>query len=288
MSDSSTPPGPIEPTKTGTLPSGDVSLYTETFLPPGEPKGVALITHGFFEHCGRYREVAHVIVKAGWAAMSYDVRGHGKSGGTRGFVERFERYVDDLGVVLAAAKQLAPGKPTVLVGHSHGGLITLRALCADRPPDVAHAIISSPYLGLNVKVPAWQRILAKVASRVVPTLKQSAPLAIDELTSDPQKQAERKADTVCFEFVTVRWFTEALAAHEYVFQHADRIRVPTTWYVAGADKIANPAAARRVAERTPKATYLELARQMHEVFNEVDRGKVFSQVTGVLAGVASA
>jgi acylglycerol lipase len=288
MSEPSRAPGPIEPTKTGNLQSGDVSLYTETFLPQGEPKGVALITHGFFEHCGRYREVAHVIVDAGWAAMSYDVRGHGNSGGKRGFVDRYDRYIDDLGRALDAAKQLAPGKPAVLVGHSHGGLITLRALCGDRPPTVAHAIITSPYLGLNMKIPAWQRLLATVASRVLPTLKQAAPLAAEELTSDPQKQAERRADKVCFEFVTVRWFTEALAAHPYVLEHADRIRVPTTWFVAGGDKLANPVASRRVAERTPKSTYHELAGWMHEVFNEADRDKVFSQVAEILGRAASA
>lgn len=264
-----------------------VELYTEAFLPAGEPTGVVLITHGFFEHCGRYRELAHVIVKAGWAALSYDVRGHGKSGGKRGFVDSFPHYVDDLHVALTAAKLLAPGKPAVLLGHSHGGLITLRALCGDSPPEAAHAIISSPFLGVGVKVPGWQMLLASVASRLAPGLRQAAPLAVADLTSDKTKQAERLADKACFEFVTVRWFTEALATHDYVLRHADRIGVPTTWYVGGGDKIASPTASRRVADRMTNATYHELSGQMHEVFNEVDRAKVFSQVTDVLGRVAS-
>ena len=54
------------------------------------------ITHGYAEHCGRYREVAHVIVNAGWAALAYDVRGHGQSPGVRGFIDRFDTYLDDL------------------------------------------------------------------------------------------------------------------------------------------------------------------------------------------------
>ena len=56
---------------------------------PDAPKGVVLITHGYAEHCGRYREVAHVITNAGWAALSYDCRGHGQSPGDRGYIDRF-------------------------------------------------------------------------------------------------------------------------------------------------------------------------------------------------------
>src|SRR4051794_18724341 len=109
-------PGPIEPTSTQTI-SG---LYTETFRPAGTPRGVVLVTHGYAEHCGRYREVAHVLVDAGWAALTYDVRGHGHSPGERGFVERFDIYLEDLAAMHAAARGLVDaGAPLVLLGHSH-------------------------------------------------------------------------------------------------------------------------------------------------------------------------
>ena len=39
--------------------------------------------------------VAHVIVAAGWTALSYDVRGHGHSPGVRGYIDHFETYLDD-------------------------------------------------------------------------------------------------------------------------------------------------------------------------------------------------
>src|SRR5262245_52498185 len=96
-------PGPMTPTATPTI----GGLYAEQFLPPGVPKGVVVVTHGYAEHCGRYRELAHVIVRAGWAALSYDVRGHGQSPGTRGFIARFDAYLDDLAAIMAAAQALA-------------------------------------------------------------------------------------------------------------------------------------------------------------------------------------
>ncbi|HEU0037409.1 MAG TPA: alpha/beta hydrolase [Kofleriaceae bacterium] len=275
-----TAPGPIEPTKTLTI----AGLYAEQFLPSGAPKGGVLITHGYAEHCGRYRELAHVIVEAGWAALSYDVRGHGQSPGVRGFIDRFDAYLEDLNQMLAALRGMLPADaPIVLLGHSHGSLITLRALADSHPPSVRAAIISSPYLALRLAVPAYKKLLARVASRVAPKLAQPNALRVEDLTSDPQKQQERLADKLCLDIATARWFTEAARAQDYVAQHASRIKVPTTWLVGGADPIADPTRSKAIASKVPGATYHDLAGLRHEVFNESTRDKVFAEVTRVLA-----
>ncbi|HEY4179706.1 MAG TPA: alpha/beta hydrolase [Kofleriaceae bacterium] len=271
-------PGPIEPTKTQTI----AGLYTETFLPDGAPKGAVVITHGYAEHCGRYREVAHVLKNAGWAVLSYDCRGHGHSPGPRGFIERFEIYLDDFTAMIAAGRALAPGKPLVLLGHSHGSLITLRALASAHPPAVTSAIVSSPYLGLKLAVPGWKKLLARVASGIAPKLNQPSGLASDQLTSDVQKQKEHDADPLVFGTATTRWFTESSAAQQYVYDHADRIDVPTTWLVGAADEIADPAQSKRVADRTKGATYHDLVGLKHEVFNETDRASVFAMLVSAL------
>jgi alpha-beta hydrolase superfamily lysophospholipase len=279
-------PGPIAPTSSSTI----GGLYAETFVPSlpegAAPRGVVVITHGYAEHCGRYREVAHVIVRAGWAALSYDVRGHGKSPGERGYIDRFDTYLNDLAAMLAAARKLVPdGAPVILLGHSHGSLITLRALAGAEPPDVRAAIVSSPYLALKLAVPAYKKLLGRVASRIAPKLAQPNALRVEDLTSDPQKQAERRADTLCFDVATARWFTEASAAQEYVAANAHRIQVPTTWLVGGDDPIADPARSRAVARKIAGASYHDLVGYKHEVFNERERGQVFGHLTRVLASV---
>jgi alpha-beta hydrolase superfamily lysophospholipase len=277
-------PGPIEPTATQTI----AGLYAETFQPTGAPKGIVVISHGYAEHCGRYREVAHVIANAGWGVLSYDVRGHGKSPGERGYIDRFSTYLADFAEILAAARQqIGATAPIVLLGHSHGGLITLRALADDRPPKVAAAIVSSPFLALRLKIPGYQRVLASVASRIAPKLSQPNALRVEDLTQDKQKQAERIADKLCFDVATSRWFTEASAAQDYVFAQASRIKLPTTWLVGGDDPIADPLRSRAVAAKIAGASYHELAGMKHEVFNEIDRGKVFSELTQTLGAHAT-
>jgi lysophospholipase len=273
-------PGPLTPTSTSTI----GGLYAETFVPTGTPKGVVVITHGYAEHCGRYREVAHVIVKAGWAVLTYDVRGHGQSPGERGYIERFDTYLNDLAAMQAAARGLvAEGAPMILLGHSHGSLITLRALAGSQPPAIKAAIVSSPFLALKLAVPGYKKVLARVASRIAPKLAQPNALRVEDLTSDKAKQAERLADTLCFDVATSRWFTEASAAQDYVLANAGRISVPTTWLVGADDPIADPARSRTVADKVPGASYHDLTGMKHEVFNEVERGKVFAQLTSALA-----
>lgn len=269
--------------KTTTIAVNGGALYVETFVPDTAPKGSVLVTHGYMEHCGRYHELAQVLVSAGWAALCYDVRGHGQSFGPRGFVERFDDYLDDLRAAHAAARALAPNTPSVLLGHSHGSLIVLRALVSDTPPDVVGAIVSSPYLALRLAVPKPKLFAAKVAGRILPRLRVPEKLRLETLTSDRQKQAERAADKLCFDAATARWFTESTAAQQYVEAHAARVRVPTTWIVAGDDRIADPSASRRVAAKVPRAAYHELAGYQHEVFNEVDRARAFAEVTSALS-----
>jgi alpha-beta hydrolase superfamily lysophospholipase len=281
-------PGPIAPTSKPTI----GGLYAEQFLPAGPAKGAVVITHGYAEHCGRYRELAHVIVNAGWAALSYDVRGHGQSPGVRGFIDRFDAYLEDLTAIVGEAKKLAPGKPLVLLGHSHGSLITLRALADERPIECKLAIVSSPYLALGHPVPAYKKLLARIGSRLAPKLAQPNGLRIEDLTSDKVKQQERSVDKLCLDIATARWFTESTAAQAYVEEHAGRIKVPTVWLVGGADVIASPARSKAVAAKVPGAEYHDLVGLKHEVFNETTRDQVFAEVVRTLdhavASLASA
>jgi lysophospholipase len=273
-------PGPIAPSSTPTI----GGLYAEQFLPSGTPKGAVVITHGYAEHCGRYRELAHVIVKEGWVALSYDVRGHGQSPGVRGYIDRFDAYLEDLAAVHKAARALIPADaPIVLLGHSHGSLITLRALADERPLDCKLAIVSSPYLALRLAVPGYRKLLARIASKVAPKLAQPNALKVEQLTSDKQKQEERLADKLCLDIATARWFTESLAAQDYVASHATRIKVPTTWLVGGDDPIADPSRSKAIAARVPGAKYHDLVGLKHEVFNETTRDQVFAEVVRALA-----
>src|SRR5688572_21080902 len=89
-------PGNAEPTRTFTIPRPDATLHAEWFAPKGKPRGLVVVTHGYAEHAGRYREVANVLARTGAAVVTYDCRGHGKSSGRRGHADHFDQFLDDL------------------------------------------------------------------------------------------------------------------------------------------------------------------------------------------------
>ncbi|MEZ4401968.1 MAG: alpha/beta fold hydrolase [Kofleriaceae bacterium] len=276
-------PGPLDPTRTTTLRSADgTSLHAEIFERT-DPTAVVLVVHGYAEHCGRYREVAHVLHDAGCAVVTFDLRGHGRSGGRRGHVQRFHEYRDDLEAARAAAVALAPDRPLVLVAHSNGSLITLAALVDDRPVACAAAVLSSPFLALRLPVPAPRIWLAKVASAVFPGFSQKNELRATDLTSDPAKQAERVADTLCHDVASARWFTEARAAQAQVEARAAGIKVPTLWLIGGDDPIADPAVAARIARTVPGAQVEVLAGFKHEVWNERERSRPLAALAEFVA-----
>src|SRR3970040_2259558 len=89
-------PGPLEPAECFRFATRDrTSLYAEWF-PAAAPRALALVMHGYAEHCGRYREVANVLTGAGVSTLTYDMRGHGRADGQRGHVIGYRDYLGDM------------------------------------------------------------------------------------------------------------------------------------------------------------------------------------------------
>jgi len=279
-------PGPLDPSQSFRFPSKDgLSLYGE-FYQHEAPRGVALVLHGYAEHCGRYREVAHVLHQAGFASLAFDMRGHGRAAGARGHALRFDEFLGDVDAALGELDRRVPGElPIALVCHSHGGLVGLRLL-ADPwrcPRRIRCAVMSSPFLALRLKVSPVKRVGARMIGMILPSLSLPSEIPIDKLTHDEGKLAERRVDTLCHDVAGARWFNEAQAAQAWVREFAHRVEIPTLWLIAADDHIADPAAARSVAERVAGPARIHvLEGQYHEVFNEIERGASFGLLQGFL------
>jgi acylglycerol lipase len=103
---------------------GGIAIFTRTWRPPGKPRGVVVIVHGFNSHSGQYFWVAEQFLAAGLAVYALDQRGRGKSGGERFYVEKFSDYVDDLATFISLTKSHEPGLLVFLLGHSAGGVVS--------------------------------------------------------------------------------------------------------------------------------------------------------------------
>jgi alpha-beta hydrolase superfamily lysophospholipase len=128
----------------GTFPgAAGVSIYRRAWLPEGSPRGVLVLVHGMSEHSGRYDHVGRFLASRGLAVHALDHRGHGRSGGEMGTVEKFDFFLDDLSTFLSLVRAESPAGPLVLLGHSMGGLI-VSAYLLERKPSPDLVVLSGP------------------------------------------------------------------------------------------------------------------------------------------------
>jgi len=147
--------------------AGGAEIYWQAWLPSGEPRAVVVIAHGIGEHSGRYGHVAARLNAAGFAAYALDHRGHGRSSGPRGLIDRMDHAVSDVDsfVTLAAARHA--DHPLHLLGHSMGGAIAIAY--ALRHQERLHGLLLSSAAVSVGSAPASARFEAKALATVAPS-----------------------------------------------------------------------------------------------------------------------
>ena len=243
---------------------GGPQLHVQSLGDEGAERTLVVV-HGYGEHGGRYVARMQAMVEAGWRVLLVDVRGHGRSGGPRGFVARFDDYLSDLDAVFAHF-ELTPAK-TALLAHSHGGLISIRYL-QTRPHAVAAAYITSPLLGIAVQAPAWKESLGRLMSRLAPRISLPGEIEADWVCRDPEVVRAYTSDPLNHHIVNARWYTEAVAAMDAAFE-GPAPEVPTRLEQAGADKLVSAARSEAWA-RAKGVPFVMHPEHYHELIFEAD------------------
>ena len=250
--------------------------------PSPAPRGRVVLVHGYAEHVGRYPHVIEALTEAGYDCHALDLRGHGRSEGVRGHVLRFQDYLDDLDLFVAELPQNA--LPRFLVGHSLGGLLSLRYVL-DRPETFAALAVSSPYLHLATDVHFLTEAVATAASHLAPTLLTKSPIEAKALSHDPAMVQAYIDDPLVFKTFNARWFFQARKAQEEVLERAGEIRLPVLMMLGSADPIADPERGRQIFPSlgSPDKTLKVYDGFLHEIFNEVGRERVIQDLVEWLA-----
>lgn len=255
-------------------------LRVEQWTPAGEVRFVVAIVHGNFEHVGRYADEAMDLCAKGGLVFGLDHRGQGESSGVRGHVESFDEYSLDLRhVLLDFAGQCPPQQrpdqmPWFLFAHSMGGLIALGYLL-DHVEDVAlrGAIISSPLLGLAVKVNPIKLLVGKLAATLMPKLSLPSEIPAAAICRDEAEVARYEADPRRTRVVTAAWFAAMKRAIERVDRDVSKLTLPLLWYYGTGDLICDHTASERIAgklvnTKSNDQTLRGFEGYFHELHNE--------------------
>ena len=239
---------------------------------PERPWATLLLVHGIAEHSGRYELVGRQLSEAGIKVRSFDLPGFGGTGGRRGHVDSFDEYLDAVGEELASSAE--QGLPSVLLGHSLGGLIALKyALSRSPVPD--YLVLSAPAVDANI--PGWQRALAPLLGRFAPKIMFPNVWKGEQLSRDPKVGEAYFADPLVYTKASTRLGAESFEVMKDV---AGKVpSMPTHVVHGGADEIVPPHFSAALGEHASRKLYPSLR---HEVFNEPEGAEVVADIVAWL------
>lgn len=239
------------------------------------PVGTLLMTHGMGEHSACYQRLAQAVVPSGWSLYAWDLRGHGRSEGRKGVVSSFTDYTKDLASFIAHV-----GRPTVLMGHSMGGLITLRALIDHGSFGAKALALSSPLLGIAVEVPEIKKKAARILVKILPKLTMSNEIDYNDLSSDPRVIDEYNADSLRHDRTSSVLYLQIVESMEHVLKNAHKIQLPTLVQQAGNDRIVSAGESKKLFEHlgSRDKKWIIYEGYKHEIFNESGRDRVYSDL----------
>jgi len=212
------------PSKSGTIKSFDsTKLYYVKDISKN-PKAIVVIVHGFGEHLGKYESVKDKLVEYGYSVYRFDNRGHGRSGGERGYINTFEDFARDTDILIEFIRKQNPDIPIFMLGHSMGGFIT--ALYGIMFKNKLDGQIFSGAATLEpVQVRGIKGKFYKLANRVLPKIYIKNPLIRDvskakEIDSDYQEdELDLKEITLnfCVQFLVngIGWLRKNFVNYNY-------------------------------------------------------------------------
>lgn len=276
------------------------------------PHGSILFFPGRGDAYEKYLETLNQLHEAGWRVTASDWRGQAGSGRlgadpVTGHVSDFSVWIDDLAHFWAEWVASTPG-PHVLMGHSMGGHLVLRAVADDAvAPD--GLILSAPMLGFygNILPDGVMhfaaRILARLRGRTTPAWKWSEkpgeiPVGrIDLLTHDKDRYEDELfwRDTrpeLVMGPGSWGWVERAYASMRGLFAPGvlEAIGIPVLILAAEHDRLVGIGAIRQAARRLPHVEPVYFGEEAHhEILRETDavRDRAMNCIAAFLDGIAS-
>ncbi len=250
----------------------EIFYQTWTLAKKDDVKGTVIVTHGLAEHSDCYHSLAEHLAEKGWNTLAWDLRGHGQSSGKRGYVAEIEDFSKDLKILSEIASEHHKG-PRVLFGHSLGGQICLRALLDYGDMTYSALALSSPALGLSVKVPAFKEKLAHIAADWLPRLTMHNELDYRDLTRDEDHLATYANDPLRQDKISPALYLGMLKNFSLIKERAREIHLPTLMQLAGVERIVSTKTSEEVFEGLgSEVKVLRIYPESHhEIYNDLDK-----------------
>jgi pimeloyl-ACP methyl ester carboxylesterase len=226
---------------------------------PGGAVPTVVLAHGWTLTHASWLPVVERLTTQGLRVVTWDQRGHGRSGALRG-VASVRSLGDDLAAVLAV---VAPDGPLVLGGHSMGGM-TVMAYAGLHPQAFTDRVtgvvlVSTTADSLDRRLPVREGRAMKLIARF-PRVRAGRFVTTEgqrRLLFGPEADAAHveltRAQVAATTLPTMGRFYQAITEHDEARALGHFGGIPTVVLVGGNDRLTPPEDAGRLAELAPHA-----------------------------------
>jgi alpha-beta hydrolase superfamily lysophospholipase len=248
--------------------------------------GTILFTHGQGEHSECYHRLIDGFSGSGWNFIGWDLRGHGRSDGLRGYAKDFNEYISDYEIFIEKTISLSDvsSKPVILLGHSMGGLIQtcglLEKQLTEKYKNISAQILSSPLFGVSVEVPAWKDAGAGFLNTLLPKFTLGNEIKNNQLTRDLDVMREYEADTYRHGRISSGVYLGFKREFPMVMARASEIKLPSFLSISDNDPVVSSEAALKFFDLidSPIKGLKIIEGGRHELYNDVNREEVIKAV----------
>jgi alpha-beta hydrolase superfamily lysophospholipase len=238
------------------------------------PKARVLIIHGLSEHSGRHLNTVRGLNESGIDVVRFDLRGSGKSGGKRQWIESFGDYVDDAVTVFNWIQRDLSALPLFVYGHSLGGAIAIN-FASTYHSLFKGLILSAPAYLVGAGISPLKITVGKMLVKIAPNVRLPKSTASEGVSRDKKVVEAYQKDPLCFHFNTLKQGDEILKNLPLIPELAHKITIPTLIAHGSADPIIRVEGSYEIlkALSSPSKELYIAPGSFHELHNELEEDR---------------
>ncbi|WP_434510632.1 lysophospholipase [Desulfitobacterium sp. AusDCA] len=254
-------------------------FYCEVHPDEQKKKGILIISHGYGEHSGYYRELMQFLANHGYGSYALDHCGHGLSEEERGHLERFELFVEDLDQFVDYVRMKHPQLPISMYGHSMGGLIAFH-YGIQFPEKLQGQIFTGPAIGRPVGTALIPGFLFEILNKYFHRYKIYQVLS-HRATRNLEVRKKSNEDPLVLKYATIGFFYEFVyRGVNEAMKKAEQYRLPCLFLHGKADRIipyqSTPFIFEKISSRDKELKLYEGL--YHELIQEPERDMVLGDI----------
>lgn len=260
-----------------------LELYYQSWHPQTAARAVIVIVHGHGAHSGIFPRMVEYLNQQDFVVYGFDLRGHGRSPGQRGYINNWAEYRQDLGTFLDLVHQQELDCPLFMIGQSMGGTIALDYLLRASSQSlklITGVILLAPALGLSIA--PWKLAIGQWLSSIYPRFTLNAGIDFATASREPEVIVANRQDPFRHGQGTARLATELLKTIDWVNLHGKELQTPLLLLHGKADRV-TPCDRSQVFWQHLSLADKEIhlyPDSYHELHNDTNYLEVFTDIRG--------